>query len=228
VGPAKFAGSALSVAAFGSPNYAVAEKLSDRVQVTLRLLSTTTQPQLIYLYSGELDKAGHEFGPHSMQWDQKLTDFDAEFARLVRRAPAGTLVVLTADHGQVGVDLGRQVDVAKVPVLTQDVALVAGEARAAHVYLKSGAEVADVADRWRNYLGSQALVWTRAEAVAQGLFGAVEPRVFPWLGDLVVAALGSATVVDSRTQTSNSLVLPGVHGSLTSTEMLVPYLETYR
>ena len=43
---------------------------------------------------------------------------------------------------------------------------------------------------------------------------------------LVVAMRGRATVVDSRTQTPGAVALVGVHGSLTSAEMLVPALMT--
>ena len=62
------------------------------------------------------------------------------------------------------------------------------------------------------------------EAVAAGWFGPVEPRVLPVVGDVVVAMRGAATVVDSRTQTAASIALPGVHGSMTAREMLVPLL----
>jgi len=46
--------------------------------------------------------------------------------------------------------------------------------------------------------------------------------VLAMIGDLVVAATGCNGVVDSRTQTPHSLLLRGMHGSLTPGEMLVP------
>jgi len=222
VGGAKYAGSGLSLAAFGKTEYAIAEKPHERVPVTLRVLRRSNQPQVVYLYWGELDKAGHRYGPDSEQWLAALTDFDGEFTRLVREAPSGTLVVLTADHGQISAQPSEQIDIAKIPALCRGVSLVAGEARAVHVYLHDGVDPEAAAQRWRQELGDQAMVWTKAEAIGAGLFGAVRPQVDPWIGDLVVAALGHATIVDSRTQTSNSLTLVGVHGSMTATEMEVP------
>jgi len=56
------------------------------------------------------------------------------------------------------------------------------------------------------------------------LAGGVAAHVLPWIGDVVVAPLGNTTIVDSRTQTADSLKLRGVHGSLTATEMQVPLL----
>jgi len=92
------------------------------------------------------------------------------------------------------------------------------------VYLNRSEPSELAAERWRNYLGGRAVVWTREQAIQLGLFGPVSPHVEPWIGDLVVAARGQVTIVDSRTQTANSLILKGVHGSLTRTEMEIPLL----
>jgi hypothetical protein len=132
-------------------------------------------------------------------------------------------VLVTADHGMVDVDPGRLVDVAGDPDLRADVELVAGEPRATHVHAAPGA-AAEVAARWRERLRDVAVVLERDEAVAAGLFGEVAPHVLPLLGDVVVAATGRAGVVDSRTQTPHSLLLRGMHGSLTAGEMEIPLL----
>lgn len=196
-----------------------------------------TPAKLAYLYWGDVDKAGHGDGPDSVQWTEALAHFDHELERLVRGLPPDTLVVMTADHGQLAVSQDSQIDVAAVPELRRGVALVGGEARMLHVYAfepptvpPSGSALyhqdtgAEIAERWRDYLGDWALVWTRAEAIAAGLFGTVQPHVKPWIGDVVVACTGNTTIVDSRTQTAHSLELKGMHGSLTPVEMLVPLL----
>ena len=64
-----------------------------------------------------------------------------------------------------------------------------GEARFRHLYCRNGA-VDDVAATWRAVLGDRADVLTREEAIGRGWFGAVEPRVLPRLGDVVVACRG--------------------------------------
>jgi len=254
VGGAKFAGSGLSLAAFGKTDYAVADQPTDRVDAILRLLRQADQ--LIYLYWGDLDKVGHQLGPDSNEWAGALTDFDAAFARLIAGVPRDTLVILTADHGQVTADPNQQIDVALTPELAANVKLIAGEARAVHVYLEPDVDPAAVAARWQSFLGDRAQVWTRQQAIELGLFGGepadladghadladghdsvvgqnslpgpargwARPEVAPWIGDLVVAPTGQITIVDSRTQTANSLTLAGVHGSLTPEEMQIPLL----
>ena len=219
VGPAGFAGSGLTLAALRGARYVGATSLADRVDVTVRELA---KPGVVYLYWGDVDKAGHQEGWQSGAWGDALSETDRELARLARRLPAGTLLLVTADHGMVDVDREQLVDVATTPALRTDVSLVAGEPRAAHIHLDAGVDVVAVRDRWRETLGDAAWVVERDRAIADGWFGPVVPAVLPMIGDLVVAARGTAGVVDSRTQTPHSLLLRGMHGSLSAGEMLVP------
>lgn len=221
VGPARFAGSGLTVAALGGGDYVPAESLDERVDATLAALR---RPGLVYLYWGDVDKIGHHSGWRSPEWGDALSEIDRGLAALARRMPDGAVLLVTADHGQVDVDPAAIIDVAHRPVLAAGVELVAGEPRAAHVYLTdpSPEALSAAALRWRTELAAGALVATRDEAVAAGWFGEVAPHVRPILGDLVVAALGMGGIGDSRTQTAASLSLCGMHGSLTPGEMLVP------
>jgi hypothetical protein len=221
VGPARFQGSGLTAAALRGATYAPAESLTQRVDGVLRALR---EPGLAYLYWHDVDKTGHHHGWGSWQWGEALTELDGELARLARSLPRDTLLVVTADHGMVDVDPARRRDVATDPVLGAGVATTGGEPRALHLHVTPGTDPGDVAARWRDALADDAVVRTRDEAVAAGWFGPVDARVLPVVGDVVVATTGAATVVDSRTQTPASIALPGVHGSMTAREMLVPLL----
>ncbi|TKR22738.1 alkaline phosphatase family protein [Cellulomonas hominis] len=224
VGPAKFMGSGLTEAALRGGGYRAAESLAQRVDAVLRLLR---EPGLVYLYWGDVDKTGHHEGAGSWQWGDQLEALDGELRRLVRSLPRGASVVVTADHGMVDVDPARRHDVATTPGLAEGVALVAGEPRALHVHLEPGVDPRAAEARWADVLGGDAVVLTGDDAVAAGLFGPVSAHVRPLIGDLVVAATGRATVVDSRTQTPASLRLVGVHGSLTPAELRVPLLAVH-
>lgn len=219
VGPALFRGSGLTRAALAGGTYVSAEPLAERADAALAALRT---PGLVYLYWGDVDKVGHHEGWRSVAWGDALSELDRELARLARAMPADTVLLVTADHGMVDMDLAQVVDVAAEPALREGVALVAGEPRAAYVHVAPEADRAAVAARWRERLAGAALVLTREEAVDAGWFGPVAPHVLPILGDLVVASLGVGGVGDSRTQTPASLALRGMHGSLTPGEMHVP------
>jgi len=219
VGPARFAGSGLTEAALRGPAYRTADRLAQRVDAAVDVLRA---PGVAYLYWGDIDKAGHHHGWGSWQWGDEVETLDRELARLAASLPPDTVLVVTADHGMVDVDRSQRWDVATDERLGAGVALVAGEPRALHLHLHPEAVADRVAAIWRDVLGDAALVTTREAAVADGWFGAVDDRVNPVIGDVVVAMAGRATVVDSRTQTPASLELVGVHGSLTPHEMLVP------
>lgn len=221
VGPARFAQSGMTRAALRGGRYWVAESLADRVDAAAYEL---IQPGLVYLYWGDVDKVGHHEGAQSWQWGDELEAADREIARLARILPTGTRLVVTADHGMIDVDFSRRWDVAAVPGLSEGVKVVAGEPRAVHVYSRKASGAAAVASRWRDVLGDGALVATRDEVIEAGWFGPVADHVEAYIGDVIVAATGAGTIVDSRTQSAASLTLRGVHGSLTPREMRIPFL----
>ncbi|WP_418276689.1 alkaline phosphatase family protein [Isoptericola jiangsuensis] len=220
-GRAKFAGSGMTRAALRGPRHVTAEKAADAVDATLRALR---DDGLVYLYLGDVDRVGHQHGPTSWQWGDALESLDYEIRRLAASAPQGTLVLVTADHGMVTSEPAHQHDVAERPELAQDVALLGGEPRMTHVYATDGADVGALAARWADSLGDDAVVATADRAIAAGWLGPVAEHVRPWTGDVLVAARGHATVVDSRLHPAAARQMPGVHGSLTATEMIVPLL----
>lgn len=221
IGRARFAGSGLTIAALRGSRFVGCERLDTAVTAALEALR---QPGLVYLYWGGLDHTAHRLGWSCTQWGEELGELDAALATLLRRAPVGTAVLVTADHGMV--DVTERIDVASEPELRAGVALVAGEPRALHVHLTPGEGVEVAARRWTERLGELAWVLMGEEAVAGGLFGEVEERNRALIGDLVVATRGSAAIVDSRTQTPASLGLVGMHGSLTTAELAIPALLT--
>ncbi|MBM9433286.1 alkaline phosphatase family protein [Flaviflexus equikiangi] len=216
VQPAKFLGSGLTNAAWRGGIPVVGESLEDRVDGALRAL---TRSDLVYLYWGELDHVGHSRGWQSESWTAELELLDAQLADLARRAPADTLLVITADHGMI--DVEERIDVAAIPALSEGVVLVAGEERAAQVYTD---EPEALAGRWRDYLGDRALVLTKSEWIASGMLGDVTEQTASAIGDVVAFASGRLGIGDSRFMSAGALSIRGLHGSLTEEEMAVPCL----
>jgi hypothetical protein len=75
-------------------------------------------------------------------------------------------------------------------------------------------------------LGDDADVLLRDEAITAGWFGAVDDRVRPRIGDVVVALKAVRSVHDSRTQRPQLARLLGLHGSRTDVESRIPLLVT--
>ena len=215
VSPARFAGSGLTGAALRGARHVPAETLDERVSAALRELRAGTP--VVYLYWSEIDHAGHGSGVGSDSWIANLEEFDAGLARLLRSLPAGVRTVMTADHGMINVDASQIVDVASAPALREGVRIVAGETRAVHVHADAG-RADEVEARWRDVLGESA--WIVSGEAISALIGAGDGAAV--IGDFLVLARGRGGVVDSRKQSASAIAMPGVHGSLTSTEMRIP------
>ncbi len=226
IGNPEFAGSGLTTAALRGGEFVGAKRLRSRVEIAVDALARSG-PSLVYLYWGEVDGAGHLYGWRSREWRRALRSADLELARLARRLPTGTLLLITADHGMLDVPAADRLDLATMPELDDGIAVLGGEGRFAQVYCDPGAtpdEVTAVRDRLAGVIGERAWVRTREQAVAAGWFGPVDDRVLRRLGDVVVAGRGSFILVDSRTARPQVLKLIGQHGSLTAAEQLVPLL----
>lgn len=219
IGPRRFDESGLTRAAFTGMRMAFAESLSDRVETAVAALQDM---DCVYLYWGDVDLAGHRHGWQSWQWCNELESLDWELAQLARELPAGTLLIVTADHGMVDSPASAHVDIAGTPQLTRGIRAVGGEPRAVHLYADSDPE--DLAERWDDHFGDEVVIATKKEAIGAGVFGHVDERVVPLLGDVIVAARTEISIHDSRSATPQSLRLIGMHGSVTDDECEVPVL----
>jgi hypothetical protein len=184
-------------------------------------------PALMYFYVNELDKAGHRFGCQSEQWEHQLEELDATVKRLNSSLPAGTTVLLTADHGMLDVPEQQRIDYAADPSLIEGVRHTAGEPRMVHLYLDDPAD-AGARERllaaWRTRFGDRIWAFSREDAIAAGLFGPVSPAVGPRIGDVMIAARDALALYDTRRVRPAAMEVVGQHGSLTKAEREVPLL----
>ena len=222
IGPGYFDGSGLTRAALRGAVVYGAESLDDRIDAAQAALRRGHR--LVYLYWGEIDKAGHVHGVASPQWRQELEQFDRALERLSRYRPPGCSLTLTADHGMIDVPLQARVDIAKTPRLREGVRLVGGEMRALHLYLEPGAEP-DVLATWRAEVGRDGHVMTRAELADSGWVGMLGEATARRFGDVVVSVTAPRGFVDTRTMSKQVLSLLGQHGAMTPVEMDVPFLH---
>jgi Type I phosphodiesterase / nucleotide pyrophosphatase len=211
----------LSIAAMRGAEYVAADTLGALVAEAASALNSSDRA-LAVVYHGELDSTGHVFGCTSDAWRYHLGHVDKLAEQLASALPPGTALHVTADHGMVDVPPQERVDADTVPGLRKGVALLGGEPRARHVYAEPGA-AADVLAAWREILGHRAWVTSRDEAIADGWFGLVDPRVAARIGDVVAAPAGPFAVVATRAEPRESALI-GMHGSLTPADQLVPLL----
>jgi hypothetical protein len=218
----EFQESGLTLAGMRGAEFVGADKVGERMAAAIH--ASGHEPSVTYLYDGDLDWTGHRYGVASTSWELQLSMIDAEAEQLREALPPDVRIVVVADHGMVDSPDDQRLDVDDHPELTDGVVVLGGEARFRHVYCRGGA-VDDVLATWRAAVGERAEVLTRDEAIARGWFGPVAPGVRPRLGDVMMAARGDFSVM-STTAFPYEARLIGLHGSLTSAEMLIPVLVT--
>ncbi|MGN7191342.1 alkaline phosphatase family protein [Curtobacterium sp. MCBA15_004] len=220
VGPTRYRASGMTASVLGGARYVAADSIPQRVDAALA--ETATGRSLVYLYVPELDSIGHKHGWQSDRWTAALELLDGELARLEDRGAPDVGLLVTADHGVL--DVPEQANVAIDPALLEDVVGVAGDPRCRQLTVAPGTDVPALVEAWRVRYGKKAYVASRDEAVAAGWFGAVDARVLPRIGDVVVVARGSWAFNDDREvgprDTPKRMV--GQHGAMTDDEVFVP------
>jgi hypothetical protein len=179
---------------------------------------------LMYFYLNELDKAGHRYGCGSEQWEHQIEELDATVKRLSASLPAGTTIILTADHGMLDVPEQHRIDYSEDPQLVDGVRHTAGEPRMVHLYLEDGADRDHLLAAWRARFRGRIWAFTREDALSAGLFGPVRPAVEGRIGDVMIAARDSLALYDTRRSRPTAMEVVGQHGSLTKAEREVPLL----
>lgn len=219
--PAWFIGSGLTEAAYRGAQFRPVQANDDYAQQLIDELRAA--PGLVYGYTADLDTAAHVFGIGSTQWHEAAARVDTLLTRLVDALPAGGALLVTADHGGLNVPLNARIDLDADPRLTAGVRVVAGEPRVRYLHTEPGA-AADVLATWREVLGGSAAVHTREEAAATGMFGPVNPRHLPRIGDVVVTCTHDAAVLATVHEPPETARLIGFHGAATAAEMAIPLI----
>ncbi len=170
----------------------------------------------VYCYYGGIDKIAHERGFGDF-YEAELRAADRLVADLLDTLPAGTALLVTADHGQVHV--GDR-SVTPSDELLSLVTMQSGEGRFRWMHASKGA-VDDLAAAARDEVGDIAWVVTKEQTLDEHWFGPVmAPAVRSRLGDVALVASERVSFHDPADSGPFQLVCR--HGSLTSAEINVP------
>lgn len=220
----RFETSELTRASLRGGRFKGAEGVAARTAAVLNELREGTRA-LVYFYWDELDKIGHAKGWRSTAWSEALEELDSAVKRLIRKLPANTRVLLTADHGMVDVSADQRFDASAVPGLLRGVRHTAGEPRAVQLHLEPGVDPEEVLTRWQEHYGDSVWAVTRQDLADGGYFGAdPDHRVLQRAGDVWVLGKDPVAIYDVSRQGRKPLNMVGQHGSLTEAERLIPAL----
>jgi len=188
-------------------------------------------PGYTVAYVDDVDAVGHEHGPDSGAHAAAATgvlDGLATLAELLR-ADGETLLLVTADHGQVRVHPATTVYVnERLPELARHLRggddgrplAPAGSARDLFLHVLPG-HLDDVEWLLEDLLGETAEVRPTHELIDEGVFGAAGPRLRERIGEVVVLPKPGESVW-WREPGRFDMRFRGHHGGLSPDEMFIP------
>ncbi len=177
--------------------------------------------RFVYCYYNGVDKIAHERGFGDF-YDAELRFADALVADLIDTVPAGTAVLVTADHGQVHV--GDRV-VHPSSELLGRVTMQSGEGRFRWLHC-AAPDIAGLIDVAESEVGEIAWGVSKEQMLDEGWFGpTVSPPIQRRLGDVALCAFEPVSFYEPADSGPFELVCR--HGSMTSAEVNVPLLGAF-
>jgi len=196
-----------------------------------------TPSSYYFLYFDRIDSACHHSGPFSKEFEQEVDAFSRAMHELFYKNIQGkaqkTLLIMTADHGQIEVNprttyyLDRKLPELQLYLKTNrqgQLLVPAGSARDMFLYVKD--EYIDEAiTLLRQKLEGRAEVYATQDLLAQHFFGQGEPSAtfLARLGNVVILPYKNETVWWSQAG-KYAMHFLGHHGGLTREEMEIPLL----
>jgi hypothetical protein len=199
--------------------------------INLRQLHENHPDQRMYnwIYWGQVDGLSHHYHPDDERVLAEFKNFSHTFEEFFIKPsqPAllkNTLLILTADHGQIFTPDEPVYLFKNHPQLDQMLHIKpTGENRLSLLYVRPGC-VEAVKDYFAQTWPGKFSLISRELALESGLFGPGEmhPKLTERLGDLIAIPHGDAYLWWGEKDN----FLQGRHGGLTRQEMLVPFLAT--
>jgi hypothetical protein len=179
---------------------------------------TTGGAPFVYAYYEGIDKVAHAEGL-GQYYDDEVRAVDRLVGDLLEALPSGSVLVVTADHGQV--EVGNSVELIG-PEIMEAITLISGEGRFRWLHVRPGA-TADVAAMALALHGDVAWVRTKEQLIDDCWLGGVpSAEVAARLGDVALVPFAPTAFLDPAD--TGELRLKARHGSLTPAEMYIPLL----
>lgn len=230
VGPGVYQGSGFTQATMRGSEYLSASSLQDRFDVALEALNGK-EDALIYLYVPELDQIAHSLGVNSSEWLHKLEELDSVAQSAAKQVSTKASLFLTADHGVIDIDSSRHIFLDEFDHLMPELKLVGGDPRVNYLYFDSegSQQLTVLRQRLQESLGKSVVVADVDQLIEAGWFGPVVSSVAKSrMPQLFVIARTEVAIYHRRFAATKSLEMIGQHGSLSSAETAIPFLDLRR
>ena len=209
------------------------ESLDEAIDTLSRRLRSDPSPAYYCLYWGEIDGAGHDYGPESRQFRAQVHHFmtlaEAHLQEALVGSKAKTLLLMTADHGQVEVSLERMICLDRdLPEIKRHIKTnrqgkllaPAGAPRDMFLHIRDG-HLDEALALLNAYLEGKAETYRLHDLIAEGFFGPDPPSemFMRRVGDLAILPYEGEQIWWWGERGEYVLPFKGHHGGLTPQEM---------
>ncbi len=199
-------------------------------------ISNTPGRMFAHAYWGQVDKLGHQYGPGSKEHRDSikaLSDllYESFVKKVDPKTAADTLILLTADHGQIGITDKDIVYLNDYPVAIEmfdnndkgEPILPTGSPNDVFLFIKPQF-LAKVLSYLQQELKGVAEVMTTEEAIKRGLYGLNDPtkRYLGRVGNILIVPYPHKHVWWTESD-QRMYHQKGMHGGLSEEEMIVPF-----
>lgn len=202
------------------PEFRVKEhkKIQNQVDTVIKILNNG-ENNFIYAYWDKLDTNLHEFGTTSVEVKNHLDEIQEAIRNLYDNIDEDTLVIITADHGQVdieGINLWEYEDLTKTFKHSPAV-----EARATAFYIKDNLHQ-EFIEIFNENFKDKFILYKSEELLKSNIFGKgdISPRTKGFLGDYFAIAIDKYSF---RLQNAKH-IHKATHAGLLKDEMMIPLI----
>lgn len=231
-----FTPSTYSDAMFRGAHITPYDSFSNGLTLLSHAITQAKRPAHFFIYFDKIDAVSHQHGPESSETfaiiAETLDNLET-FAKSLNAKDKKTLLIVTADHGQIAADPNQALYLDELcPDLKRMIRkdprsgrqlVPAGNPRDFTLYLEPQ-YISEAKEMIAEKISHVATVWTCAEMIAAGIFGpSPSPRFFERYGDLACLPFSSVPVWWSEQGKYKTSFL-GDHGGLTPPEMETIFL----
>jgi len=210
--------------------------LSDLVVRLRKTLETEKGPAYFYVYIDDIDSIEHKYGPYSEEHRAQISVISyllkKELSEKINKKIASeTLLLITADHGQLNVLPKKTIYLNKYQSLVnsfqkgrkKEPILPVGSPRDIFLHIEKS-KLNEANNFLSNKLKGKAKLIKIEEAIKKGLFGIGKPKkeFYDRAGNLLILPYKNNTIWYEHIK-GEKFNLAGMHGGLSEEEILVPF-----
>jgi len=212
-------------------------KSSDLIITLRKKIEKTKGPTYHFAHLGNLDTIAHQYGPQSEEYFTELSQIvsllkNSFIYKMDKKSSKETLIIITSDHGGLGVLPDKTTYLNKYPELIRNLQLnkrgtpilPTGSPRDIFLHVKQE-KLSETQKILTQSLGEKAEIMEITTAIKKGLFGIGNPskEFLERVGNLLILPYDNETIWFEHFKGLKFGSI-GHHGGLNENEMLVPFL----